>query len=335
TSANAFAASMSPQISGPMATCAPSGTVLCSGLPNGETSDLAFLGEIANGGSQLLYLALLGANNTTLPPGSSNNGLTGASSVAVDSSGNAYLTGATTSSFFPVTSDAYQTTQLTPCDSQTGCGGEAFLSILNPAVSGNSSLVYSTYLGASPEGSGQSNDEGFGVALDPTGNIYLDGDVAMNSAFPTTQGAFQTSAPYGGGFTMKFSATAAGSAAAISAVSGGGQSATIGAAFANPLVVNVTDASNHPVSGATVTFTAPASGASASFSSTTATTDSSGNASVTATANGIAAAAAYQVSAAVAGVSTPATFSLTNTQAATILTVTPTSLSLVYGQMVT
>ncbi len=122
--------------------------------------------------------------------------------------------------------------------------------------------------------------------------------------------------------------------AAINAVSGGGQSATIGQAFANPLVVNVTDANGNPVSGATVTFTAPSSGASATLSSMTATTSSNGNASVTATANGTAGTSAYQVSASVAGVSTLATFSLTNTQAATTLGVTPSALSLVYGQMV-
>jgi len=123
--------------------------------------------------------------------------------------------------------------------------------------------------------------------------------------------------------------------AAIAVVSGGGQSAVIGQAFTNPLVVRVTDASNDPVSGALVTFSVPTSGASASLSGATATTGSDGTASVTATANGIASSTAYTVSASVSGVTTPATFSLTNTQAVTTLAVTPSALSLDYGQMVT
>jgi hypothetical protein len=53
----------------------------------------------------------------------------------------------------------------------------------------------------------------------------------------------------------------------IAATSGGGQSATAGSAFANPLVATVTDTYGNPVSGVSVTFGAPASGASATFAS--------------------------------------------------------------------
>ncbi len=123
--------------------------------------------------------------------------------------------------------------------------------------------------------------------------------------------------------------------AAIVPVSGGSQSTAIGQSFGNPLVVEVTDASGNPVSNTTVTFAAPSSGASAILSSTTAVTGSNGEASVTAKANGIAGSTAYSVSATVSGVSTPATFALTNTQAATRLTVTPSANPLVYGQPVT
>jgi UDP-N-acetylmuramyl tripeptide synthase len=59
----------------------------------------------------------------------------------------------------------------------------------------------------------------------------------------------------------------AGTAAALNIVSGNNQSATVSTAFANPLVVIVTDANGNPVSGAQVTFqVVPASGgASATF----------------------------------------------------------------------
>jgi hypothetical protein len=122
---------------------------------------------------------------------------------------------------------------------------------------------------------------------------------------------------------------------AIVTFSGSGQSAVIGQPFANSLVVEVTDASGNPVSGATVTFTAPpTSGASATLSSP-AVTGSDGMTSVTATANGFASSTPYTVSASVSGITTSATFSLTNTMATPTLTVTPSATSLVYGQPVT
>ena len=51
----------------------------------------------------------------------------------------------------------------------------------------------------------------------------------------------------------------------MAATSGGGQSAQINGAFANPLVATVKDVAGNPVSGANVTFTAPGSGASVTF----------------------------------------------------------------------
>jgi hypothetical protein len=124
----------------------------------------------------------------------------------------------------------------------------------------------------------------------------------------------------------------AGAASTVSVIAGNNQSATIGTAFA-ALEVTVEDAHNNPVSGATVSFTAPASGASATFS-TPATTDASGETSVTATANGQASTTAYTVTASVSGAATSAIFSLTNTQRATTVTVTPSATALVYGQPV-
>jgi hypothetical protein len=102
---------------------------------------------------------------------------------------------------------------------------------------------------------------------------------------------------------------------AIAATSGTPQSATKSTAFANPLVANVTDDDGNPVSGASVTFTAPALGASGTFANgtntETDTTDANGDAtSSTFTAN--ATAGSYSVTATVTGVATPAVFSLTN-----------------------
>ena len=104
----------------------------------------------------------------------------------------------------------------------------------------------------------------------------------------------------------------------IATYSGSPQSATVGTAFGSALQARVTDASANPVSGVTVTFTAPGSGASATFggsSSATAVTNASGIAtSPIPTANSTA--GSYSVSASVSGL-TPATFALTNTPAST------------------
>ena len=151
----------------------------------------------------------------------------------------------------------------------------------------------------------------------------------------TTAGGYSYTASLTGVTSATSSATvSADSANAISVVSGSGQSAVIGAAFANPLSVKVVDAYNNPVSGATVTFTAPGTGSGATFSAATATA-SDGTTSATATANGIVSATAYTVTASVAGATTLANFTLTNTKASTSVTVTPSATSIVYGQPVT
>jgi hypothetical protein len=146
--------------------------------------------------------------------------------------------------------------------------------------------------------------------------------VATSAVFTagTTDGAYTVTASVSGvSTTANFSLTnTAGAAASIAATGGSGQSAVVGAAFASALVATVVDSGSNPVSGATVTFTAPVSGASGIF----ATTPPSSTASVTTDANGLATSPAltaatmagtYTVAATVAGVSTAADFSLTNT----------------------
>jgi hypothetical protein len=102
----------------------------------------------------------------------------GGSGIAVDASGNAYVTGVTASSDFPTTPGAFQTTYREVQDT--------FVSKLNAA---GSALLYSTYLG------GSGYDNGSGIAVDASGNAYVTGGTS-SSDFPTTPGAFQ--ATYGG-----------------------------------------------------------------------------------------------------------------------------------------
>jgi hypothetical protein len=92
--------------------------------------------------------------------------------IAVDASGNAYVTGNTASPDFPTT--AFQTAKQP--------GFDAFVTKLNPA---GTALVYSTYLG------GDGSDTGLGIAVDAAGSAYVTGQTNSTN-FPTTMGAFQT-----------------------------------------------------------------------------------------------------------------------------------------------
>jgi hypothetical protein len=96
----------------------------------------------------------------------------------------------------------------------------------------------------------------------------------------------------------------------ITVSSGSNQSAIVGANFSRPLTVTVI-ANNppEPVQGGVVSFSAPISGASANLAANSASIVS-GTASVTAAAGGNA--GSYTVTATVSGVTSPASFSLTN-----------------------
>jgi uncharacterized repeat protein (TIGR01451 family) len=95
---------------------------------------------------------------------------------------NVYVVGSTTSPNFPTTTGAYQRT----CGlTAQGTCANAFASKVNPK---GTALVFSTYLG----GSGGLGDAGYGVAVDPSNNVYVSG-MTGSPNFPTTAGAFQTS----------------------------------------------------------------------------------------------------------------------------------------------
>ncbi len=133
-----------------------------------------FVTKLNPTGSALVYSTYLGR--------AGDDGVVG---IAVDASGNAYVTGFTSSTNFPTTAGAFQTTY-------GGGPDDAFVTKLNPA---GSTLVYSTYLG------GSGNDLGFGIAIDAAGNAYVTGSTS-SANFPTSPGAFQTS--FGGVGPLSF-----------------------------------------------------------------------------------------------------------------------------------
>jgi hypothetical protein len=98
--------------------------------------------------------------------------------IAVDSLGEAFVTGTTGSINFPTTSAA---------QSNYAGDGDAFIIKMTAAGTG---VVYSTYLG------GGGSDTATSIAIDPSGNAYVAGKTASLD-FPVTTGAFQT--VYGGG----------------------------------------------------------------------------------------------------------------------------------------
>jgi len=112
--------------------------------------------------------------------------------IAVDSSGNVYVTGYTHSTNFP-TRNPYQT------DSD-GSNSDAFIFKIDTNESGDASLIYSTYLG------GGSEETGYGIDIDGSGNAYVSGSTASDD-FPVVN-AYQSSlAGLGDAFVAKLSAT--------------------------------------------------------------------------------------------------------------------------------
>ena len=117
---------------------------------------------------------------------------------------------------------------------------------------------------AAPGGSGAKATFAGGVLSAVTG---LDG-VATSAGVSanTVAGSYVVTASAPGLGTLNFNLTnTAGAAAAMNVVSGSGQSAKLGVAFANPLKVAVVDTYGNAVAGTTVTFAVPGSGASATF----------------------------------------------------------------------
>jgi CSLREA domain-containing protein len=123
----------------------------------------------------------------------------------------------------------------------------------------------------------------------------------------------------------------------IAATNGTPQSATITTTFGAPLEATVSNAFGEPVAGGVLTFTAPASGPSGTFTGNVTTANftigASGMASPTFTANTLA--GSYTVTATANGITSAASFSLTNTKANTFTSVTSSSNPSDLGQSVT
>jgi photosystem II stability/assembly factor-like uncharacterized protein len=129
----------------------------------------AFVVKLGPDGSTLLYATLLGGDGVTLANG-----------VAVDESGQAYVTGFTTSPDFPITPGAFQTV----AQQKTYNG---FVSKLSPA---GDRLLYSTFLTGSAAGDYPPTTFANAIAVDSSGSAYVTG--YSDATDLGTPGAFQT-----------------------------------------------------------------------------------------------------------------------------------------------
>ncbi len=189
----------------------------------------AFVTKINAAGSALVYSTYLGGGSGGGMGGGDDTGL----GIAVDFSGNAYVTGLTFSTDFPGASSS-------PIQSANGGGRDAFVAKLNAA---GSALVYSTYLG------GNDTDEGRGIAVDSSGNAYVTGET-FSTNFPGASSSPIQSAF--GGFVDAFvtKINAAGSALVYSTYLGG-SSNDFGVGIAvdfsgNAYVTGFTNSTNFP-----------------------------------------------------------------------------------------
>ncbi len=250
------------------------GNVYITGNTNSTSTNFTSAGAFQStygGGSQDAYVAKFNTNLSGAASrvfctylGGSGNDYGGAAAqgfgkaIAIDGTGNIYLTGQTTSTNFP-TLNAFQPA--------TGGNTDAFLTKLNAA---GSALIYSTYLG----GSGSNADEGRGVAVNVVGNAYVTG--MTNSAnFPTTSSPPPLSTT-GGIFLTKFTpsgtplqystrlVSGAGDFGIGVALDGAGNAFVTGSTgsdvlineIADPTIIGrVVDEDNNPIVGATVNLT--------------------------------------------------------------------------------
>jgi hypothetical protein len=153
----------------------------------------AFVTMLNSDGSALVYSTYLGGS-----------GADKGSGIAVDSTGNAYVTGETDSTNFPTAM---------PLQPAFGGGGwDAFVTKLGANGSG---LVYSTYLG------GSGSDRGTGIAVDASGNAYVTG-VTDSVNFPNVSPIQEGYAGGGDAFVTAYNTS--GSALSYSTYLGGSAS---------------------------------------------------------------------------------------------------------------
>jgi uncharacterized repeat protein (TIGR01451 family) len=195
TSANAIAVdgNGSAYVTGSTATSDfPTTPYAFQGTNHSTSGSNAFVAKFSLDGSTLLYSTYLGGSGGETAYG-----------VAVDSAGDAYVTGTTRSTDFPTVSPFQATGHW---NTFFCCSNTSFVTKLNATGTG---LVYSTYLG-SGTGGGEVGDVARGIVVDGSGNAYVTG-YTDSADFPTANAIQPTnhsrSDPATNGFVTEFNAS--------------------------------------------------------------------------------------------------------------------------------
>jgi hypothetical protein len=201
----------------------------------GTCANATYIAKLNPSGSKLLWATYFGDAT------GSGDGVGGSGAIAIDAAGNSYITGVA-GQLLP------QVNSIQPASSG---GSQAFAAKIDPT---GSKLLFSTLLGGLA-----GSQEGSGIAVDASGNIYVAGNTNAASSLTTTAGVFQPA--FGGtsgtgfnqfsgdGFVAKISALIVATTTTLAAAP---SSATVGTAVAFTAMVK--PASGTVVPSGTVTF---------------------------------------------------------------------------------
>jgi hypothetical protein len=134
----------------------------------------AFVAKINPAGIALDYCGYCGGDDVE-----------SASSITVDTAGNAYVAGTTYSANFPAQNTAWDNSTTFQSGPGLFPGADAYIAKINPS---GTTLVWSGYLGGST-----GNDSGNGIAVDPAGRVYVAG-TSFSANFPVTNAGWTGSA---------------------------------------------------------------------------------------------------------------------------------------------
>jgi hypothetical protein len=206
------------------------------GLGGGGTcANASFIAKLNPSGSAFVWATYFGDAT------GSGDGVSGTGAIAIDAAGNSYITGVA-GQLLP---------QVNPIQAAASGGSQAFAATINAT---GTKLLFSTLMGGLA-----GSQEGSGIAVDSTGNIYVAGNSNAAGAFTTTAGVFQPTfggssgtgfnAFSGDGFVAKISSLTVATTTTLTATP---TSATVGTAVS--LTATVTPASGTGVPTGTVTF---------------------------------------------------------------------------------
>jgi len=200
--------------------------------PLQKTAAPSFVAKLNPAGNALLFSTFFGAGDMNI------------NAIALDTGGNAYITGYTDSTSFPTVNPVQP--KLAPNATGSGPAYDAFVSKIS---SDGSLLIYSTFLG------GNGMDIGLGIAVDPNGNMYVTG-TTLSTNFPTMNALDSTNkgnaSNYRTGFVTKINAS--GSAFVYSTYLGGSgidlANAIAADAAGNAYITGATESVDFPVANA-------------------------------------------------------------------------------------